>query len=338
MKATGIQLSADVAQVVAHYPSKKDVEKEKEKEREREREKNGQIDYFSDIPFLDYIDDNNLDDEDGDGDDDDDDDDDDNYSRGERKGKKEGREDKAKKDAEVKVEGERYRDRNRGRRKMIRMNSTEQDREYRNRNVERETDQASFSSHCSSGRNSVNSSAKLSSTSNMSPSSSFNNSVSSSRQSSARKRRTSEGSQVCAAVIGLQVSKAMQDLKLLNQTGDSIQKRVDCRSSSAGGESRFDLQADAQVRLGSVIGSDGESKNGSTSHTPKNFGFAVEPLSLFPSDEQNIKTLPESGAESLIYLMSQSSGFTVKNKFVSEEQLKELLDSSLMEHSLHYLT
>ena len=70
VKATGIQLSADDVLEVAQNPLlnqieiEKEKEKEKEEEKEREKEENRLIDHFSDIPFLDYRDDHNIDDDD----------------------------------------------------------------------------------------------------------------------------------------------------------------------------------------------------------------------------------------------------------------------------------
>ena len=136
---------------------------------------------------------------------------------------------------------------------------------------------------------------------------------------------------MCAIVTGQQVSKAMQDLKLFEKAENTEKKAGQC--SVPGVENRFDLQADAHVRLGSVTGSVSKSSK----HYPKDFGAAVGCLSLYPSQELEQNTdsgVPEEDSKPTIYLMSLSSGFTVKNKFVSEDQLKQFLAPSYAEHYL----
>ena len=126
----------------------------------------------------------------------------------------------------------------------------------------------------------------------------------------------------------------MQDLKLFEKAENTEKKAGQC-SVPGGVENRFDLQADAHVRLGSVTGSVSKSSK----HYPKDFGAeaAVGCLSLYPSQELEQNTdsvVPEEDLRPTIYLMSLSSGFTVKNKFVSEDQLKQFLAPSYAEHYL----
>ena len=329
MKATGIQLSADDAMGVAQSQAMNEIEKEKEKEKEKEREKEESrlIDHFSDIPFLDYRDDPNIDD-------------DDDYNSDCKWGRDGTMEVYPENKAiENMADKEDMEGNIRRRRRTVFKGSVESSNEDEEtgRGRGREREDNSSSSRCSS-HNSNSSSAKLSSTSNISPSSSFNNSITSSSQSTARKNRPSDGSPMCAIVTGQQVSKAMQDLKLLEQMEDAQKKAGRYSIPSAGvgvgvgGESRFDLQADAHVRLGSVTGR--RSRSSKHKQAPKDFGAAVGCLSLFPSLEPEHSVLLDEDLRPIIYLMSQSSGFTVKNKFVSEDQLKQFLAPSSTENYL----
>ena len=144
------------------------------------------------------------------------------------------------------------------------------------------------------------------------------------RETAQRSRSTSIDACNTKAQV-MELNKGRERSRRAAEGNAASNQRIRSRSRS---RNRFDLKADACWRLGSVKDSRASSRMFNASGSLRNPKYTSLSTSISESggrDSNYTVTGSNYPAIPVIYLLSQSQGFTVKNKFVSEEQLIRLL-------------